>query len=46
MGCDAANGEVVTEHPIPEPGIKHVGYVRYTRRLSTLTPDLDVSPMS
>ena len=24
-------GELVGEHPLPEPGVKHVGYVRYNR---------------
>ncbi|MGO1507133.1 MAG: hypothetical protein ACTHW5_03700 [Microbacterium sp.] len=34
-------GELITEHQLPEPGIKHVGHVRYTR-----TPKTEVSTMS
>lgn len=34
-------GELIAEHPIPEPGVKHVGFVRYNR-----TPTTEVSTMS
>ncbi len=47
--CDPATGEVIAEHPIPDPGIKHVGYVRYNRKLPTFEPTgpgPELSPMS
>lgn len=34
-------GELVAEHQIPAPGVKHVGFVRYNR-----TPTTEVSTMS
>ena len=46
---DAQTGKPFTEHPMPEPGRKHVGYRRYARKLPTLGTDTsndEVSPMS
>lgn len=34
-------GELIAEHQLPEPGVKHVGYVRYNRPQKT-----EVSTMS
>lgn len=34
-------GELIAEHPVPEPGVKHVGFVRYNRPQKT-----EVSTMS
>lgn len=34
-------GELIAEHAIPEPGVKHVGFVRYNR-----APNTEVSTMS
>lgn len=47
--CDADTGEIIAEHPIPDPGTKHVGYRRYARKLPTFEPsgpDPELSPMS
>lgn len=43
---DARTGELIAEHPIPEPGTTHVGFVRYNRRTPTFEPDPEPSPMS
>lgn len=44
----AHTGEHIAEHPLPEPGVKHVGYVRYNRTATTSNkpPDPEVSTMS
>ncbi len=47
--CDPATGEIIAEHPIPEPGTKHVGHRRYNRKLPIFEPsdrDHEVSGMS
>jgi hypothetical protein len=45
---DATTGEIITEHPIPRAGVKHVGFVGYNRKFPGFTPanpDNEVAPM-
>jgi hypothetical protein len=45
---DASTGEIIAEHPIPKPGVKHVGFTRHNRKApaSTTTGAGQLSPMS